>query len=110
MEPADELLNDEAALELDADPFQRGLFEDLAFRQPLLTEPLSEDQRCGLVETAPGFLVRRGFWLMGPEGERRIRLGAGCAEGGVLGILPGVIGGIQATETVKLLLGKGEPL
>lgn len=33
-----------------------------------------------------------------------------CAEGGVLGILPGVIGTIQATEAVKLILGKGEPL
>jgi adenylyltransferase/sulfurtransferase len=33
-----------------------------------------------------------------------------CAEGGVLGILPGVIGTIQATEAVKLLLGIGETL
>src|SRR5437870_510982 len=33
-----------------------------------------------------------------------------CAEGGVLGILPGLIGCIQATEAIKLLLGKGEPL
>ena len=33
-----------------------------------------------------------------------------CAEGGVLGILPGTIGLIQATETVKLVLGIGEPL
>ncbi|MGD0157745.1 MAG: molybdopterin-synthase adenylyltransferase MoeB [Terracidiphilus sp.] len=33
-----------------------------------------------------------------------------CAEGGVLGILPGLIGVIQATETIKLILGKGEPL
>ncbi len=33
-----------------------------------------------------------------------------CAEGGVLGILPGLVGVIQATETVKLILGKGEPL
>ncbi len=33
-----------------------------------------------------------------------------CAEGGVLGILPGLVGIIQATETVKLILGKGEPL
>src|ERR1700740_235449 len=33
-----------------------------------------------------------------------------CAEGGVLGILPGTIGLIQATETVKLLLGIGAPL
>ncbi|MGG6293496.1 molybdopterin-synthase adenylyltransferase MoeB [Leptolyngbya sp. AN02str] len=33
-----------------------------------------------------------------------------CAEGGVLGILPGVIGGIQATETIKIILGRGETL
>lgn len=33
-----------------------------------------------------------------------------CAEGGVLGILPGLIGVVQATETVKLILGKGQPL
>ncbi|MBW4572400.1 MAG: molybdopterin-synthase adenylyltransferase MoeB [Tolypothrix carrinoi HA7290-LM1] len=33
-----------------------------------------------------------------------------CAEGGVLGILPGIIGLIQATETVKIILGKGETL
>jgi sulfur-carrier protein adenylyltransferase/sulfurtransferase len=33
-----------------------------------------------------------------------------CAEGGVLGILPGVIGVIQATETVKIILGQGTTL
>ncbi|MEK7767802.1 MAG: molybdopterin-synthase adenylyltransferase MoeB, partial [bacterium] len=33
-----------------------------------------------------------------------------CAEGGVLGILPGIIGVIQATEAVKLILGKGRTL
>lgn len=33
-----------------------------------------------------------------------------CAEGGVLGVLPGVIGTIQATEAIKLLAGIGEPL
>jgi molybdopterin/thiamine biosynthesis adenylyltransferase/rhodanese-related sulfurtransferase len=33
-----------------------------------------------------------------------------CAEGGVLGILPGLLGVIQATETIKLILGIGEPL
>jgi sulfur-carrier protein adenylyltransferase/sulfurtransferase len=33
-----------------------------------------------------------------------------CAEGGVLGILPGLIGVVQATETVKLILGTGNPL
>ena len=31
-----------------------------------------------------------------------------CAEGGVLGILPGLVGVIQATETIKLILGQGE--
>jgi adenylyltransferase/sulfurtransferase len=33
-----------------------------------------------------------------------------CAEGGVLGVLPGTIGAIQATEAIKLILGRGEPL
>ncbi len=33
-----------------------------------------------------------------------------CAEAGVLGVLPGVIGSIQATEVIKLLTGLGEPL
>jgi adenylyltransferase/sulfurtransferase len=33
-----------------------------------------------------------------------------CAEGGVLGVLPGIIGAIQATETLKLALGKGVSL
>ncbi len=33
-----------------------------------------------------------------------------CAEGGVLGVLPGLIGTIQATEAIKLMLGIGEPL
>lgn len=33
-----------------------------------------------------------------------------CAEAGVLGVLPGLIGTIQATETIKMILGAGEPL
>ena len=33
-----------------------------------------------------------------------------CAEGGVLGVLPGIIGSLQAMETIKLLIGRGEPL
>jgi molybdopterin/thiamine biosynthesis adenylyltransferase/rhodanese-related sulfurtransferase len=37
-------------------------------------------------------------------------LAPSCAEGGVLGVLPGVIGSLQATETLKLALGIGEPL
>ena len=37
-------------------------------------------------------------------------LAPSCAEGGVLGILPGLVGVIQATEVIKLILGKGESL
>ena len=37
-------------------------------------------------------------------------LAPSCAEAGVLGVLPGVIGLLQATETIKLLLGIGDPL
>lgn len=37
-------------------------------------------------------------------------LAPSCAEAGVLGVLPGIIGMLQATETIKLLLGTGDPL
>ena len=37
-------------------------------------------------------------------------LAPSCAEAGVLGVLPGMIGVAQATEAVKILLGQGEPL
>jgi len=33
-----------------------------------------------------------------------------CAEGGVLGVLPGIVGSIQAMETIKLILGAGDSL
>lgn len=39
-----------------------------------------------------------------------VALAPSCAEAGVLGVLPGTIGLLQATETIKLLLGIGEPL
>jgi sulfur-carrier protein adenylyltransferase/sulfurtransferase len=37
-------------------------------------------------------------------------LAPSCAEAGVLGVVPGIIGMLQATETLKLLLGAGVPL
>ncbi|MGE0787895.1 MAG: molybdopterin-synthase adenylyltransferase MoeB [Sandaracinaceae bacterium] len=37
-------------------------------------------------------------------------LAPSCAEAGVLGVLPGIIGTIQATEAIKIVLGQGEPL
>lgn len=37
-------------------------------------------------------------------------LAPSCAEAGVLGVLPGIVGTIQATEAIKIILGQGEPL
>jgi molybdopterin/thiamine biosynthesis adenylyltransferase len=37
-------------------------------------------------------------------------LAPSCAEAGVLGVLPGIIGSIQALEAIKLILGLGDPL
>src|SRR5690606_33195331 len=37
-------------------------------------------------------------------------LAPSCAEAGVLGVLPGIVGVIQATEAIKIILGKGDPL
>ena len=42
--------------------------------------------------------------------RRRLASFPSCAEGGVLGVLPGIIGVIQATEAIKVMLGIGEPL
>src|SRR3954464_3945783 len=46
---------------------------------------------------------------MGPE-PPPAELAPSCAEAGVLGVLPGIVGSIQALETIKVLLGLGEPL
>jgi len=60
------------------------------------------------------------FWPAGPHGGPCYRCiypeppppeeAPSCAEGGVLGVLPGIIGTLQALETLKLLLGMGRPL
>ena len=42
--------------------------------------------------------------------RRRPELAPSCAEAGVLGVVPGIVGLLQATEALKLLLGIGEPL
>jgi molybdopterin/thiamine biosynthesis adenylyltransferase len=70
--------------------------------------------RLGLPLRGPGHHVRA---LQGGPCYRCLypeppppHLAPSCQEAGVLGILPGVIGVIQATEAIKLLLGKGNPL
>jgi len=63
-----------------------------------------EGQAC-VFATADGPCYRCLFREPPPPG-----LVPSCAEGGVLGVLPGLIGTIQATETIKLLVGQGEPL
>ncbi len=57
------------------------------------------------------FVPRRGpcYRCLYPE-PTPAELAPSCDEAGVLGVLPGVIGLIQATEVVKMLLGRGEPL
>lgn len=56
------------------------------------------------------YLPRRGpcYRCLFPEAEEGVV--ASCAEAGVLGVLPGVLGAIQATEAIKILTGIGEPL
>ena len=57
------------------------------------------------------FMPKRGpATVVSSLNHRHQGLVPSCAEGGVLGILPGTIGAIQATEAIKLLLGIGEPL
>jgi molybdopterin/thiamine biosynthesis adenylyltransferase/rhodanese-related sulfurtransferase len=57
------------------------------------------------------FVPKRGpcYRCLYPE-PPPAHLAPSCSEAGVLGVLPGIIGTIQATEAVKLVLGKGDPL
>src|ERR1700752_141540 len=61
--------------------------------------------QCSVVATEQGPCYRCLYPEPPPPG-----LVPSCAEGGVLGILPGLVGVIQATEVIKLILGNGEPL
>ena len=59
----------------------------------------------------PGFPARRGpcYRCLYPEPPPP-DLAPSCAEAGVLGVLPGVVGTLEAVETIKILLGIGDPL
>src|SRR6201988_4792661 len=61
--------------------------------------------QCSVVATEQGPCYRCLYPEPPPPG-----LVPSCAEGGVLGILPGLVGIIQAPEAIKLILGSGEPL
>jgi adenylyltransferase/sulfurtransferase len=58
------------------------------------------------VFAAPGGPCYRCLYPEPPPPE----LVPNCAEGGVLGVLPGIVGTIQATEAIKLIIGSGQPL
>ena len=60
---------------------------------------------------ASTFVPRQGpcYRCLFPE-PTPTELAPSCDEAGVLGVLPGMVGMIQATEAVKLILGKGRPL
>ncbi|MEM7585488.1 MAG: molybdopterin-synthase adenylyltransferase MoeB [Acidobacteriota bacterium] len=59
----------------------------------------------------PGYSERRGpcYRCLFPE-PPPADMAPSCAEAGVLGVLPGIIGTLEAIETVKILLGVGDPL
>ncbi len=59
----------------------------------------------------PGYPARRGpcYRCLYPEPPPP-EMAPSCAEAGVLGVLPGVVGLLEAVETVKILLGVGDPL
>ena len=59
-----------------------------------------------IFDTAKGGPCYRCLYPEPPPPE----MAPSCAEGGVLGVLPGIIGSIEAVETIKVILGKGEPL
>ena len=85
--------------------------------------PHTDGARSAVGEGAPTDSLRGGRGLQSSPLRKRgpcyrclypepppAHLAPSCAEAGVLGVLPGVIGTIQATEALKILLGAGEPL
>lgn len=83
-----------------------------AARRPLVS---------GGVEQFYGWLTVLKPWERGPDGSRNPRFAdfmrvpeagrvATCAQVGILGVVPGVLGSLAATEVLKLILGIGEPL
>lgn len=61
--------------------------------------------QCSIFTTKQGACYRCLF-----DAPPALGLIPNCAEGGVLGVLPGIMGSIQATEVIKLILGIGKPL
>jgi sulfur-carrier protein adenylyltransferase/sulfurtransferase len=92
-----------------ADNFEtRYMLNDIAVRRGLAVCHGSIDRFEGRVTT---FLAQRGpcYRCLFPRAPQPGTIGS-CAERGVLGVLPGVIGILQATEAIKLILGVGQPL
>lgn len=86
----------------------RYLVNDACFRlkKPLVYASISQfDGQCSIFNVNDGVCYRCVFDSPPPP-----HLIPNCAEGGVLGVLPGVLGSIQATEVLKIILGIGKPL
>lgn len=77
----------------------------------LLGKPLVHGSVFRFEGQATTFVPRQGpcYRCLYPEPPPP-ELAPSCAEAGVLGVLPGLVGLLQATEALKLLLGRGEPL
>ena len=96
-------------------PRRHGQFPDALSRQRRVRAARQAERlREHLPLRRPGVGVRRQgrarAIAASIRSRRRPGLVPSCAEGGVLGVLPGVIGIIQATEAIKLILGAGQPL
>jgi adenylyltransferase/sulfurtransferase len=76
----------------------------------LLTRPLASAAIHRFEGQAMTYLPGKGpcYRCLFPQSSAAIA--PNCAEAGVLGVLPGMLGALQATETIKVLLGIGEPL
>jgi adenylyltransferase/sulfurtransferase len=76
----------------------------------LLRKPLVDGSIFRFEGQATVFMPEKGCYRCLFPAPPPPELAPSCAEGGVLGVLPGIVGSLQANEAIKLALGIGEPL